>query len=88
MCSFHAENRQQIVAGLKGRFKETEVMTGRELCEILDIDYDEVITEEKQYAESNAKYFTNKVVRNAKDNLYKIPSEEFYPEEEDDDEEE
>lgn len=88
LCSFHAENRQQIVAGLKDRFKETEVMTGRELCKILDIDYDEVITEEKQYAESNAKYFTNKVVRNAKDNLYKIPSEEFYPEEEEDDEEE
>ena len=36
----------------------------------------------------NAKYFTNKVVRNAKDNLYKIPSEGVYPEGEEDDEEE
>lgn len=36
----------------------------------------------------NAKYFTNKVARNAKDNLYKIPSEGFYPEGEEDDEEE
>ncbi len=87
LCSFHADNRQQIVTGLKGRFKESEVMTGRELCEILDIDYDEVVAEEKQYAKENASYFTSKVVKNAKDNLYKIPSEEFYSDEENDDEE-
>ena len=35
----------------------------------------------------NAKYFTNKVARNAKDNLYKIPSEGVYQEEEEGDEE-
>ena len=32
-------------------------MTGRELCEILDISYDEIIEERKKDAKANMEYF-------------------------------
>ena len=32
-------------------------MTGRELCEILDISYDEIIEERKKDAKANIEYF-------------------------------
>ena len=35
LCSFHAETKEEIMTGLKGRFTEEEVITGQELCKIL-----------------------------------------------------
>ncbi|MBR0095179.1 MAG: hypothetical protein IJP91_07860 [Synergistaceae bacterium] len=80
LCAFHAEDRQEIVTGLKGRFTLEEVMTGRELCEILSIDYDEVVEEESRFQRDNAVYFTRAVVRKAKEKMYLISEEDFYGE--------
>ncbi len=38
--SFNQADKQAIVAGAKGRFSPEQVMTGRELCSILAIDFD------------------------------------------------
>ena len=78
LCAFHAENRQEIITGLKGRFAYEEVLTGRELCEILSIDYDEVVDEESQFQRDNITYLTRKVIGNAKRKVYLISEEDFY----------
>ncbi len=81
LCAFHAEDRQEIVTGLKGRFGQEEVLTGRELCEILSLDYDEIVSEESRFQRDNMFYLTRKVIDNAKRKVYLISEEDFYHEE-------
>jgi len=82
LCSFHAESKEEIVSGLKGRFTENEVITGRELCKILNVNYAEVIKDESQFQRDNIIYFTRSVIENAKRKLYLISEENFYLENE------
>ncbi len=42
-CSFNQPDKNAIVRGAKGRFSIEEVMTGRELCELLGISFDHII---------------------------------------------
>ena len=85
LCAFHAKNRQEIVDGLKGRFTADEVMTGKELCTILNIDYNSILKEESKFEKDNVNYFTRKVTANAKAKTYLIPQDEFYADVEDED---
>ena len=78
LCAFHSENRKEIVIGLKGRFSDEEVLTGRELCAILKLNYDEVVNEESQFQRDNMIYFTREVVKNAKKKMYSISEKELY----------
>ena len=43
ICCFNQNDKKEIVAGLKNKFSIDEVLTGRELCGILGIDYDYII---------------------------------------------
>ena len=52
-----------IVKGFKGTFTIDNVMTGRELCNLLGIDYDAIIETRKQDAEDNVAYFTDELVK-------------------------
>ena len=70
LCAFHAENRREIINGLKGRFSKEEVLTGRELCEILQLDYDEIVDEESRFQRDNLNYFTHTVIENARRKNY------------------
>ena len=47
-CCFNQDSRDDIVAGFKNRITWDEAMTGREFCELLEIDYDEIIRERKK----------------------------------------
>lgn len=40
ICAFNQENKEEIVRGTKRRFSIEHVMTGRELCEMIGIDYE------------------------------------------------
>ncbi len=42
LCSFNQDDKEAIVSGAKHRFSIEHVMTGRELCEILGLDYEHV----------------------------------------------
>lgn len=42
ICSFNQEDKNIIYTGFKGCFEIEHILTGRELCEILKIDYDEI----------------------------------------------
>jgi len=63
LCSFNANTREEIRAGLKGRFSLQEVMTGRELCDLFGIDYDEIIQIRTRDQRSNLDYVINEILK-------------------------
>lgn len=66
ICSFNQENKDAIKTGFKGVFNYENIMTGKELCELLKIDYEEIINIRKQDMKDNFQYFI--------DELLKIPA--------------
>lgn len=56
-CSFNAINHEQIEAGTKHLLPAGVPMTGYELCEILDIDYDDILQKRKKDQKANVYYF-------------------------------
>jgi hypothetical protein len=61
-CSFNQESKESIVAGAKGRFSPQQVMTGRELCAILKIDYDQFRAARRQEQALNLEYFIRELL--------------------------
>jgi hypothetical protein len=57
MCSFNAPNTDAIYKGLKRKFPIEELMTGKELCDLLGIDYEEICKARKTDQEDNIDYF-------------------------------
>ncbi len=62
-CCFNAKNNQQIEHGAKGLLPKGSAMTGRELCEELGIDFDEIIEERKRGQPENLEYFLTELVK-------------------------
>jgi hypothetical protein len=62
LCSFNQENRQAIVAGMKGRFSSDHVMTGRELCELLKVDYASIVEQRKADQAENLDYLAKQLL--------------------------
>ena len=60
MCSFNAPSKEAIYHGLKHKFPLDELMTGKELCDLLGIDYNEILDIRKQDQEDNIDYFVEK----------------------------
>lgn len=63
VCCFNQSNKQVIVAGLKGCIGVSEAMTGKELCDLLGICYQDVISEREQDARNNFEYFKKEALR-------------------------
>lgn len=61
ICSFNQSDKDKIVIGFKGVFSVEEVMTGIEFCNILGIDYNEIVQLRKDDAEDNFKYVAEKM---------------------------
>ena len=62
-CSFNQEDRQIIWNGFKRMVDFEEIMTGREFCELLEIDYDEIVEIRSRDAEDNTRYFLEELLR-------------------------
>ena len=62
LCSFHQDNKEIIVQGTKKRFSLDHVMTGREFCVKVGIDFDELINERKQNQTANCQYFLTELL--------------------------
>ncbi len=43
ICSFHQNDRHAIVNGFKRKITLQEAMTGREFCNLVNVDYDEIV---------------------------------------------
>ncbi len=57
LCSFNQEDKEEIVQGSKKRFSANHVLTGRELCIIIGVDYDELCEKRAKDQQENRQYF-------------------------------
>jgi hypothetical protein len=62
LCSFNQESRQAIVAGVKGRFRLDQVVTGRELCDLLHVSYEGIIERRKVSQAENLDFFAKQLL--------------------------
>ena len=63
VCAFNQTDRESIVAGFKHRFDINHVMTGKELCDILEIDYEEILENRKKDASQNVEFFVAELLK-------------------------
>ena len=63
ICSFNQEDKEVIKSGFKGAFDYENIMTGRELCQILGIDYNEIIQIRKNDTEDNFNYLVEELLK-------------------------
>ncbi len=63
ICCFNQLDKNKIYEGFKGNFEVSHIMTGKELCEILNINYEQIIKERQRDAEDNTKYFIEELLK-------------------------
>jgi len=61
-CSFNQGDKAAIVLGAKGRFSTEQVMTGRELCDILGIGFESFVAARRREQAANLEYFLRELV--------------------------
>ena len=62
-CAFNQDDRQAIWVGFKRRIALAEAMTGREFCELLEIDYDDIVRWRQTDCYDNCEYFVEKLLK-------------------------
>lgn len=62
-CSFNQDSRKSIVIGFKNKITEEEAMTGREFCDLIELDYDEIIQSRTSQGPENIRYFLSELLR-------------------------
>ena len=61
-CAFNQDDAEVIWKGFKQKIDIKEAMTGREFCDLLEIDYDEIVEVRKSDAEDNILYFLEELL--------------------------
>jgi len=56
-CSFNARDHKQIERGAKGLLPENSAMTGKELCDLLGLDFNKIVEERKEHQKENMEFF-------------------------------
>ena len=62
-CAFNQDDRRAIWDGFKRRIALDEVMTGREFCELMEIDYDAIVEARRADGADNVEFFLAELVR-------------------------
>lgn len=62
-CAFNQDDRQAIWDGFKRRIAFEEVMTGREFCDLLEIDYDSIVEARRADGSDNAEFFLSELAK-------------------------
>ena len=62
-CAFNQDNRLAIWEGFKRRIALNEVMTGREFCDLLEIDYDAIVEARRIDGADNVSFFLSELVK-------------------------
>lgn len=57
ICCFNAQDRSEVYNGLKRKFSLSEILTGRELCALFRIDYDDIVSVREADQARNMSYF-------------------------------
>ena len=63
VCCFNQDDKEQIKIGFKNKLSEEHILTGRELCDLLQIDYEKIVRTRQADAESNLRYFLEELVK-------------------------
>lgn len=63
ICSFNQLDKELIREGFKNKFDVEHIMTGKELCEILNISYDEILENRKNDIDDNINYFIDELLK-------------------------
>lgn len=63
MSSFNARDKNEIYAGLKHKFPKDELATGKELCQLLDIDYSGIVMVRQQDNGENPEYLVDEIIK-------------------------
>ena len=63
ICCFNQDNKETIFQGFKKEFDKDEILTGRELCRVLNIDFDSLVNYRKEDAEDNFVYFLEELLK-------------------------
>ena len=61
-CAFNREDTEEIWEGFKRKIAREEAMTGRELCELLEIDYDAIVEQRRADGPDNMEFFLSELV--------------------------
>ena len=61
-CCFNQPDKDLIRAGFKNKISLAQAMTGEELCELLQIDYESIVIARKKYQAENLTIFIEKLL--------------------------
>ena len=62
-CAFNQDDRQTIWDGFKRRIAFNEAMTGREFCDLVEIDYDAIVARRCMDGDDNVEFFIEELLR-------------------------
>ena len=62
ICCFNEQARGNIVKGFKNKISVEHALTGREFCELLRIDYDEIVEARAKDRDANYEYFLRSLI--------------------------
>lgn len=63
ICSFNNNDKLAIKKGFKNVFETKNIMTGKELCQILSLNYEEIINKRNSDANDNVDYFIDGLLK-------------------------
>lgn len=63
IVAFNQDDRQSIYDGFKHKIPIDECMTGREFCDLLEIDYDAIVAERRQDGPANFDHFLSELLK-------------------------
>ncbi len=62
-CAFNQDDRQAIWNGFKQRIALDEAMTGREFCDLLEIDYDAIVEARRTDGPDNVEFLLSELLK-------------------------
>ena len=61
ICCFNQDDKDKIIEGFKHRFTKEQILTGREICDLLKINYNYILKLREQDATDNFDYVINEL---------------------------
>jgi hypothetical protein len=62
LCSFNSPTKEEVYRGLKRKFQMTELITGRELCDLFRIDYNSIVEHRQKDQWGNLEYIAHELL--------------------------
>lgn len=62
-CAFNQSNRQAICEGFKNKITINEAMTGQEFCDLLEINYNDIVNTRRADEPDNVEYLLSELVK-------------------------